>query len=80
MVALMPNLDGKPLAKVSDKALEALVRRYGARVHPRLVAEGWVDLEALEALGYVEVEELSPLPGERVLVPTPTAWRVVEVA
>ncbi len=39
MVALMPNLDGKPLAKVSDKALEALVRRHGARVHPRLVEE-----------------------------------------
>lgn len=80
MIALLPNTDGVPKTRLSDRALEGLIRRHGAQVHPRLVAEGWVDLEALEALGFVEVVELTPLPGERVLVPTPTAWRVVEVA
>jgi len=32
-----------------------------------------VDLEALEALGHVEVLEVHP-PGEKVLVPSQTGW------
>lgn len=45
MVALLPNTDGVPKARLSDRALEGLIRRHGAYVHPRLVEEGWVDLE-----------------------------------
>ena len=80
MVALLPNTDGVCKARLSDRALEALIRREGAYVHPRLVEEGWVDLEDLEGLGHVEVAELHPLPGERVFVPTRTGWAVLEVA
>ncbi len=80
MVALLPNTDGIAKMKLSDRALEGLIRRHGAYVHPRLVEEGWVDLEALEALGHVEVLEVHPLPGEQVLVPTRTGWAVLEVA
>lgn len=80
MVVLAPNVDGTPLGKLPDQALERLVKKRGAVVHPRLVQEGWVDLSTLEALGWVEVSEVHPLPGERVLVPTRTGWRWVEVA
>lgn len=79
MVVLMPNLDGTPLERLTDRVLERLVERHGAVVHPRLVEEGWVDLEGLQGRGWVEVAEVHPLPGEKVLVPTSTGWRWLEV-
>lgn len=42
MVALLPNTDGVCKTRLSDRALEALIRREGAYVHPRLVKKGWV--------------------------------------
>ncbi|AFH40175.1 hypothetical protein [Thermus thermophilus] len=79
MVVLAPNTDGVPVGKLTDKALEAIVKRHGAIVHPRLVEEGWVDPEDLEGLGTVEVLEVNPLPGEVVFVPTRTGWARLRV-
>ena len=78
-MVLVPNSDGVPVAKLSDRALEAIVKRQGAMVHPRLVEEGWVDPEDLEGLGTVEVLEVNPLPGEVVFVPTRTGWARLRV-
>nr|WP_231459241.1 RNA 2'-phosphotransferase [Thermus aquaticus] len=79
VVALVPNTDGTVIGKLSDKALEGIVKRHGAIVHPRLIAEGWVDLEELEGLGAVEVLEVNPLPGEAVFVPTRSGWVLLRV-
>jgi hypothetical protein len=79
MVALVPNTDGAVIGKLSDKAMEGLIKRQGAIVHPRLIAEGWVALEELEGLGAVEVLEVNPLPGEAVFVPTRSGWALLRV-
>jgi hypothetical protein len=79
MVVLAPNTDGAVIGKLSDKALEGIVKRHGAIVRPRLIAEGWVDLEELEGLGAVEVLEVNPLPGEAVFVPTRSGWVLLRV-
>jgi hypothetical protein len=79
MVALVPNTDGTVIGKLGDKAMEGLIKRRGAIVHPRLIAEGWVDLEELEGLGAVEVLEVNPLPGEAVFVPTRSGWVLLRV-
>jgi hypothetical protein len=79
MVALVPNTDGTVIGRLSDKAMEGLIKRHGAIVHPRLIAEGWVDLEELEGLGAVEVLEVRPLPGEAVFVPTRSGWALLRV-
>jgi hypothetical protein len=79
MVALIPNTDGTVIGRLSDKAMEGLIKRRGAIVHPRLIAEGWVDLEELEGLGAVEVLEVNPLPGEAVFVPTRSGWVLLRV-
>jgi hypothetical protein len=79
MVVLVPNTDGTVIGKLGDKAMEGLIKRRGAIVHPRLIAEGWVDLEELEGLGAVEVLEVNPLPGEAVFVPTRSGWVLLRV-
>jgi hypothetical protein len=79
MVVLAPNTDGAVIGKLGDKAMEGLIKRHGAIVHPRLIAEGWVDLEELEGLGAVEVLEVNPLPGEAVFVPTRSGWALLRV-
>ena len=80
MITLSRNTDGKVLKRLSDRAVMALVRRHGAIVDPSLVEEGWVDQDELEALGWVEVEPVTPMSGEKVLVPTRLGWALVEVA
>jgi hypothetical protein len=79
MVVLVSNTDGAVMGKLGDKAMEGLIKRRGAIVHPRLIAEGWVDLEELEGLGAVEVLEVNPLPGEEVFVPTRSGWALLRV-
>lgn len=80
VITLSRNTDGKVLKRLSDRAVMALVRRHGAKVDPFLVEEGWVDRDELEALGWVEVEPVTPMPGEKVLVPNRLGWTLVEVA
>jgi hypothetical protein len=56
-----------------------MITKRVAVCNPRLIAEGWVDLEELEGLGAVEVLEVHPLPGEVVFVPTRSGWALLRV-
>lgn len=59
--------------KVPDEVIAGLIKKHGARVHPQLVREGWVDLEELYGWGWVELDEdLEPGPG--AYMPARNGW------
>lgn len=80
MVRLYPNTDGRVLARLTDRQMESLIKRHGARVHPCLLEEGWLDPQELYGLAWVEVNAAPPLPGDRVFVPAGLGWALLEVA
>ena len=59
---------------MTDREVEALVKKHGAIVDPALLEQGWVALQDLEAMAWVEVAP--PPPEGLVYRPTSGGWEL----